>query len=321
VSRYYDRSILKQPTWKPEIGIYFFAGGLAGASAVLSFVARMTGNRRLERSGLISAMAGTLVSPLLLIKDLGKPARFHHMLRVFKPTSPMSIGSWILSGFGASITAAAGSEMLKLARPVGLVAHAGSATLGPALATYTAVLVSDTAIPAWHRGRAEMPFLFAGGAAASAGAAAVVLTPTTDAAPARRLAIGGALLEIGASHLMKRRIGESASAYEEGEVKILDRLAIGLSLLGAVAIGGSGKRRWLAVLGGLTLLMGSLSERLAIYRAGFHSAATTTGEGPEGPEPRGSVERVVIPANDVQRLPTESAPRKLIRSLAQRISI
>jgi hypothetical protein len=321
VSRYYDRSILKQPTWKSEIGIYFFAGGLAGASAVLSFMARLAGNRRLERSALINAMTGTILSPLLLIQDLGKPSRFHHMLRVFKPTSPMSIGTWILSGFGASITAAAASESLEVARPLGFAAHAGSAMLGPALATYTAVLVSDTAIPAWHRGRREMPFVFAGGSAASAGAAAVVLTPPADAGPARRMATGGALLEVGASELMKARMGEAAAAYEEGEVRILQRLATGLSLSGALAIGGFGKRRRVAVLGGLALMIGSLCERLAIYRAGFHSAAMTTGEGPEGPEPQSAAERTAIVSTHLQPLRTDSAPRKLVRALAQRFTI
>jgi Polysulfide reductase len=284
VSSYYNRPILKQPTWKPEIGIYFFVGGLAGASAVLSFIARLTGNRRLERSGLISAMAGTVISPLLLIADLGKPLRFHHMLRVIKPTSPMSIGSWILTGFGAATTAATASEMTGLMRPVGFLAHAGSAVLGPGLATYTAVLVSDTAIPAWHDGYREMPFLFAGGAAASAGAAAVVLTPAEDAAPARRLAIGGALLEVASSTLMKRRMGDASEAYEQGGVKVLDRLATGLSLGSGALIGTLGRRRWAAKVGGLGLLAGALCERLAIYRAGFHSARATVSR---FPPPRG----------------------------------
>ena len=319
MSRYYDRSILKQPTWKPEIGIYLFAGGLAGASAVLSFVARLSGNRRLERSGLISAMAGMVVSPLLLIKDLGRPERFHHMLRVFKPTSPMSVGSWILSGFGAATTAATASETLGLMRPLGLVAHAGAAALGPALSTYTAVLVSDTAIPAWHDAHRELPFLFAGGAAASAGAAAVVLTPPEDAGPARRLAIGGAVLELGAGELMKRRLGEAAAAYEEGEVKTLDKLASGLSLAGVLLIGGLGRRRWAGIIGGTSLLAGALCERLAIYRAGFHSARQTTGEGPEGPAPTVELEPQPPAALRAQEH-AEPAARRLVRALVGRFS-
>jgi formate-dependent nitrite reductase membrane component NrfD len=314
MSSYYGRSILKQPTWKPEIGLYLFFGGLAGASGVLSFLARVTGNRKLERSGLISAMLGTMVSPFLLITDLGKPARFHHMLRVFKPTSPMSVGTWILSGFGATTTAAAATEALDVMKPVGFVAHLGSAALGPALSTYTAVLVSDTALPAWHDAHRELPFLFAGGAAASAGAAAVMLTPPEDAAPARRMAIGGAILELGSSELMKRKLGEAGKPYEEAEVRVLDQLASGLSIGAVLLIGALGRRRWAATLGGAGLLAGSLCERLAIYRAGFLSAKLTTGGGPEGPSPV----KQLTPSEEPN--PTEPAPRRLARALVSRFS-
>jgi hypothetical protein len=165
-----------------------------------------------------------------------------------------------------------------------------------------------------------MPFLFAGGAAASAGAAAVVLTPPEDAGPARRLAIGGALLELGSSEVMKRRLGEANKPYQEGEVKLLDRLASGLSLGSLLLIGGLGRRRrWAAMLGGASLLAGSLCERLAIYRAGFHSARQTTGEGPEGPLPKDAVEPPA-PAAVMQPERAEPAPRRLVRALVGRFS-
>jgi formate-dependent nitrite reductase membrane component NrfD len=229
--------------------------------------------------------------------DLGKPERFLNMLRVVKPTSPMSIGSWILSGFSAATGLAVACEVAEAIRPqgrllplgfirlVGLVAQGASALLGTGVATYTAVLVSDTAVPAWHEGRREMPFIFAGSASASAGGAAAILTPVADAGPARRLAVGGALIEVAASELMKRRLGPAARPYEEGTVKVLDQLSTGLTLGGAALLAMLGRRRPPAIVGGAMLLAGSLCKRFAIFRAGFESARQTIGEAPKGPMP------------------------------------
>ena len=90
--------VIKEPTWTWEVPWYLFFGGMAGASAPLSLGASLRGNRALARSASLVALLGAGVSPLLLVADLGRPARFLNMLRVFKVTSPMSMGSWILSG-------------------------------------------------------------------------------------------------------------------------------------------------------------------------------------------------------------------------------
>jgi formate-dependent nitrite reductase membrane component NrfD len=310
MSSYYGRPILKQPIWGPAVAAYFFTGGLAGMSGALSFVARVRGNRALAKSALGTSVAGLGVSLPLLVLDLGKPGRFLNMLRVVKPTSPMSIGSWILSGFSAATGVAVASELaatirphglmrpLDLMRPLGLMAQGASALLGTGVATYTAVLVSDTAVPAWHEGRREMPFIFAGSASASAGGAAAILTPTADAGPARRLAVGGALVEVAASELMKRRLGPAARPYEEGTVKVLDQVSTGLTLGGAALLATLGRRRPAAIVGGAMLLAGSLCKRFAIFRAGFESARQTNGEGPQGPRAES------LPARDSARVRT-----------------
>jgi formate-dependent nitrite reductase membrane component NrfD len=315
MSSYYGRPILKQPIWGPAVAAYFFTGGLAGMSGALSFMARVRGNRALANSALVTSVAGLGVSLPLLVLDLGKPERFLNMLRVVKPTSPMSIGSWILSGFSAATGAAVASELagairprglvrpLDLIRPFGLVAQGASALLGTGVATYTAVLVSDTAVPAWHEGRREMPFVFAGSASASAGGAAAILTPVADAGPARRLAVGGALVEVAASALMKRRLGPAARPYEEGTVKVLDQLSTGLTLGGAALLATLGRRRPPAIVGGAMLLAGSLCKRFAIFRAGFESARQTNGEGPEGPRAES------LPPPDSARVRTVSSRR------------
>jgi hypothetical protein len=198
----------------------------------------------------------------------------------------MSVGSWILAAFSSSSAAATGSELLGILRPAGLAAETAAAVLGPALATYTGALVADTAIPAWHEARDELPFVFAGGAAASAGAMAALLTPARDAGPARRLAVFGALLEAAASTVMKRRLEQLAEVYEEGEVRQLDRAAQILGLGGAAGLALSGRRRLTASLFAACLLAGALCQRFAIFRAGFSSARRTTGEGAVGPAPR-----------------------------------
>src|SRR5206468_7538358 len=109
---YYGRPILKEAVWKPEIPWYFFTGGIAGASSVLSLAARVARNERLAKTSMWIGLAGEVVSPALLIADLGRPERFLNMLRVFKVTSPMSVGSWVLAGSGAATTAEAVCEVL-----------------------------------------------------------------------------------------------------------------------------------------------------------------------------------------------------------------
>ena len=107
---YYGRNIVKEPVWQPEIPFYFFTGGIAGGCSVLHGLGRLTRNKQLARTSLLLGAATELASPLLLISDLGRPERFLNMLRVFKVTSPMSVGSWVLfvSG-GASCRTAPGS--------------------------------------------------------------------------------------------------------------------------------------------------------------------------------------------------------------------
>jgi Polysulfide reductase len=270
---YYGRPVIKEPAWTLEVPWYFFVGGMAGASAPLAVAARMTGNDRLARSAVTVAAAGIAVGTPLLVSDLGRPERFHHMLRVFKPTSPMSMGSWVLAALGPSAVNAAVTEWFGIFPRLGRVAEVVSGLLGPALSTYTAVLVANTAVPVWHEAGRELPLVFAGSALASAGAASTVLTPAADAGPARRLAVVGGLVELGAAAAMERRLGELAEPYHQGPAGRYARLARGCTVLGAATMAVAGtRRRWAAVAGSGLLLAGSALERLAVYKAGFQSA-------------------------------------------------
>jgi len=109
---YYGQPVVKEPIWTPEIPWYFFAGGLGGASAGLAWLAELRGEEVLARRAWLAALAGTGASPVLLISDLGRPARFLNMLRMFKLTSPMSVGSWVLALSGGATGAAALDTLL-----------------------------------------------------------------------------------------------------------------------------------------------------------------------------------------------------------------
>jgi len=270
---YYGRPVIKEPTWTWEIPTYFFTGGLAGASAVLSTAAKLTGNEQLSKRALYIGAVADLVSPALLISDLGRPERFHHMLRVVKVTSPMNVGSWILLVSGGASNTAALLELTGRLKFIKLLAEAVSTLAGPLLATYTGVLIADTAVPVWHEGRRELPWIFAASAAASAGAAASVFLRPENAGPARRLAIAGVLAEGALMQLMELRLGTIGEVYRQGQAGKLSWAAKGLATAGAALLARRGRKsRAALVLGGAMVCAGEMCVRWAVYKAGFQSA-------------------------------------------------
>ena len=270
---YYGRPILKAPVWKPEIPMYFFTGGVAGASSLLSLAGRAARNERIARTSLFVGLAAEIVSPALLVSDLGRPERFLKMLRVFKVTSPMNVGSWILATSGSATTTAAACELSGRLPRVKLAAEALSALAGAPLATYTATLLTDTAIPVWHEARRELPFVFASSAAASAGAAAALFMPPSEAGPARRLAIGGAVAQNVAMAGMEARLGFVGEPYHQGVAGALNWAARAATLSGAWLLArGGGRRRSAAVAGSALVLGGEVALRFSVFRAGFQSA-------------------------------------------------
>jgi formate-dependent nitrite reductase membrane component NrfD len=269
---YYGRPVVKPPVWTWEIPVYFFAGGLGGASATLAYAAERAGNHRLARSAWMAALAGISISPVLLSSDLGRPMRFINMLRVFKVTSPMSVGSWLLTITGAAVAPAAGYRVVGWPR-AGRAAQPIAAALGLPMATYTAVLISNTSVPVWSEARWYLPLGFAASAAASAGAAATILTPPRYAGPARRLAIGGALVESVGTRVMERRLGELGEPYRRGAAGKLAKAAVALAVGGGALVAlGPRRSRATVVAGCGMLLAGSLCERWSVFRAGFQSA-------------------------------------------------
>ena len=267
---YYGRPILKAPVWKGEIGWYLFTGGLAGASSTLALLARAFGNPVLARRAALIATGAVNASPALLVKDLGRPERFANMMRVFKPSSPMNLGTWLLLGSGAATTAGTVLDLAGAAPRLRSALGAVAGLAGLPLSVYTSVLLGDTANPAWHEARRELPFLFASGAAASAGAAAVLATPPEHAGPARRAMLLGTVGSQIAETVMERRIGTAAEAYSTGRAgmnrraaRILDAAGLGFSLSGGLR-----RRR----IGAALLLGGAVASRFSVFKAGFQAA-------------------------------------------------
>jgi len=271
---YYGRPVLKQPVWTWEIPLYFISGGVSGGSAGLAFAAGVAGNKILAKRAQLAAFGAIAVSPALLISDLGRPERFLNMLRVFKPSSPMSVGSWLLAANGAATAIATLGVFTGKAPRLTRASGAAAAALGMPLTTYTAVLIANTAVPLWHEGRHELPFVFGGSSAAGAGALAALITPHEHAGPARRLAAIGTVIEGAASQLMERRLGHLAEPLRSGHAGRLAGAAKILTTSGAVLTGVLGARRpRTARAGAAMVLAGEVVERWSVFRAGFQSAA------------------------------------------------
>jgi formate-dependent nitrite reductase membrane component NrfD len=282
---YYGRPIVKAPVWTHDIPAYLFTGGLAAGSSLLAAGADLTGRPVLRRAGRLTALAALGASAYFLVNDLGRPERFHHMLRVAKPTSPMSMGTWILSAFGALAGSAAAADLATMsprlrglstgvARGTGL----GAAAVAPALATYTGVLLADTAMPSWHAAYQDLPVVFAGSALASGAGVGLVVAAVTpggmaEAAPARRLAVAGAALELYGAHAAETRHGMLSEPFVTGRAGRLLRIGRTLTALGAVGALFGRRSRVATAASGVSLLAASLATRFGIYEAGVASAA------------------------------------------------
>ncbi len=283
---YYGRPILKASPWENDIPAYLFMGGVAAGSSLLAAGADLSGRPALRRTGRLGSIVALTLSMVALVHDLGRPSRFYNMLRVAKPTSPMSVGTWILTAYGPFAGLAAAAELRGLlpsrlrdglvgrllglgARPAGLVA----AVVAPAVASYTAVLLSDTATPTWHDAHQHLPFVFVGSASAASGGLGMLGSPVAENAPARRLAVGGALLELAVEHRMEAAMGLTAEPLHEGTAGRLMRLSKALTLAGTAGTLLLARRSRLgAALSGAALMGGSACLRFAVFEAGQESA-------------------------------------------------
>ena len=276
---YYNQPVIKKSPWTWDIPAYYFVGGLSGAAAALGAAASLVplGHaRRYPLDALILrtryiATLGSALSAAFLIHDLGRPERFLYMLRVFRPTSPMSVGTYILSGFSA----AAASSLLT----TGWLARASAIKagfLGLGLAGYTGVLISNTVVPLWKRPRQVMPVLFmASGAASAASLLDLMSWNPREERAIRIYGIAGKVAELACMKTVECQLAaepEVARPLHEGFTgvlwhtgKVLSAASLVLSLVPSRA---KGWRRAAGVLG----CLGAVCMRFGIHYAGQRSA-------------------------------------------------
>ena len=272
---YYGRPVLNRPVWSArDIAGYLFTGGLAGASSVLAAGAELTGRPVLARSAKVTALGALSVSGGLLVHDLGRPERFYNMLRVFKPTSPMSVGSWILAGYSPFCGVAALTDV------TGVLRGSGGPRRLPLRASgrrWPRTPASSSPTPRCRPGTRryrELPFVFVGSAAMAASGVGLIAAPVsrdaarTQGCPARR-----------------RRRARGRPAARRATVWSREPYADGQGCPAAEALARTGgrRRRRVALLGGrnrrVAAVAGAASgrahrraRRFGIFQAGLDSA-------------------------------------------------
>jgi hypothetical protein len=275
---YYGRPLLKPPVWTWEIPLYMFIGGAGGAAAVIAAVSDWTGqDRTLVRDARwVAALSGP-VSAALLISDLGRPERFINMLRVFKPQSAMSVGSWTLAAFSTASGIAAAASVLggrngsaSPMRATAEISGAASAALGTLLATYTGVLIGATAIPVWNENVKLLPVHFAASGVGSA-ASLLELLGHRDVA-LRRLAFGAAAIETLIGAAVEADRSRAQVALREGASGTVTRTGGVLSGPVAMVARASGGGERFQRIAAVCAIAGSVLTRLGWIAAGRRSA-------------------------------------------------
>ena len=265
---YYDVPLLKPPVWTWEVPTYFFVGGAAGGAAVIGAVAHWTAtNTNLARDARWIAAAGAPISAALLTADLGRPERFINMLRVFKPQSAMSIGSWTLAAFSGSTAAA-----LLPFRTISTAVTPVSALLGCGMLTYTGVLIGATAIPVWHEHVRTLPVHFA--ASGMASAAALLTLLGHDDPALNRIAIGAAVVESVASASIELSRSPDSQPLRQGLSGLIMRTGGVLSGPVPLVVRGVSRSRRARQVASVAALAGALLTRLGWVLAGRASAVT-----------------------------------------------
>jgi formate-dependent nitrite reductase membrane component NrfD len=267
------RPFLKAPVWIWSIPAYFFVGGVGGAAMAMGLAAQLFGGpglRRFDRRCRWTGAVAGGVGSALLIWDLGRKSRFLFMLRVFRPTSPMSVGSWVL----AAATPLSGASAI-LPGPAGWLAGLGAGLLGLPLATYTGVLLGNTAVPVWSASRRALPLLF--GASAVASLASIFELMDLDPRERRimfRFGTAGRVAELAATAFLDEEVrraprvseplrdGLSGALWNAAAVCTVASLAVSL-------LPGGRPKRWA---GGALGVAGGLCLRFALFYAGKRSA-------------------------------------------------
>ena len=279
---YYDRPQLKAAPFNAEaVGAYIFLAGLSGAAALIATVADLTRGeaaRPLVRRGRLLSMLAPILGAPLLVWDLHTPTRFYNMLRIAKPTSPMSIGTWILMAFTGFAGATAAGEVLGgVWRRLARIAQVPAALTGAGLATYTAALLSATSTPLWAAAPRALAVRF-GGSALAAGAAALALGERSgrrrrDLDTVALAGLAAELAGIAAASRTYRARGVSEALHSPwGRAEEIGADGFGALLPFGVLLANAARGRPAPGFASVAILAGSALLRIAVIAAGEHSA-------------------------------------------------
>jgi formate-dependent nitrite reductase membrane component NrfD len=272
---------IKPPVWSWEVPLYFWVGGIASGSAFVALAADLAGDEWSASLARKVALGAVLPAPVLLIIDLGRPARFLNMLRIFKPRSPMNMGAWCLASFSSVGAGAVAADLLGLRRTAtGLGAL--NAVLGGYLGSYTGVLLAATTVPVWARSRIFLGPIFVSTAAATGAAATRLVLVATRRRPLghptrtalNRLGAAAMLAELTLSMVNQRRLGRAGRVLSEGRpgrifrtAKWLAGTGVALNLLGGRRTGPLGQN-----VASVLYLAGGIAFRYGWVEAGKASA-------------------------------------------------
>jgi formate-dependent nitrite reductase membrane component NrfD len=277
---YYNVPLLKQPVWIWSIPAYFYVGGVAGVGAALGTAIQLVspdGMRGLLMKARWTATLGGALSAALLIHDLGRPERFLNMLRVFRVSSPMSMGSWILSAFS---TFAGGAAVIPLGprifHPLASVCGFFAGIFGLGLSGYTGVLISQTAVPVWQQAYRTTPILFlASGTAAAASFFEFFDLNEQETATVERFGLMGKVVELLAIEVLERdasQVKRVGRPLQNGLSGTLWQTAKVLTVVGLILNVLPGKSKTKRIASGLMGSAASLCLRFGIFYAGKASA-------------------------------------------------
>ena len=282
---YYGQPLLKPPVWGIDIPLYYFVGGAAGAALALGAMIQIACRdpqctrefRKLSSTCHWIGIAGSTVGAFFLIHDLGRPARFLHMMRVFRPSSPMNMGAWILAGAAPSaITAGLLVNRGGRLGSIGDMAGYVSGFFGANLAGYTGVLVSTTAIPIWQQARRWMPVLFMASAISSA--AGIIDLFAEGRRGARIVQIYGSIgraAELAAARMVENTVAQTprvADPLRSGRSGLLWKASGALTAASLVLALIPGHSRKVRAVAGTLSIAGSLCLRFAVHYGSDASA-------------------------------------------------
>jgi formate-dependent nitrite reductase membrane component NrfD len=272
--------MMKAPVWTWEVPLYFWFGGMAAGASFVALACDVAGDEKSARVARRVALGALVPSPPLLIMDLGRPERFYNMLRIFKPRSPMSMGSWCLSIFGGLAGASVGADLIGRHREAKALG-AANAVVGGYLGSYTGVLLASTAVPLWSRSKYFLgPIFVSTGVLTGAAATRLVLVATglPPGHPTRvallRAESGAMAAELLLSEINHHRLGRLASVLEAGagakwfsRAKWLSRAGLALRVARARGLG-----TWADHVAGVAFMAAALCFRFAWVRSGRSSA-------------------------------------------------